>query len=162
MYDPNIIMFKMMSASDNSATGIGQLIEQVMKQLGVEVFDFGEWLQVVEGDLGTNMNFQGAARKRYPAGHVHEGLGNVSYGLATSHTMWNIASAIVRTYLGDVGNSNDPGISRCATSLGINPTHLSDKSDFGFLMSTVHKIQMATFNFLLKYIFISFQLSPKS
>lgn len=150
MYDPNIIMFKMMSASDNSSTGIGQLIEKMIKQLDVDPIEFGKWMQIVEGDMGTNMNFEGAARKRYPAGHAEEGLQNISLGLAGSHTMWNITSSIVNHYAGDRDDSDDPGVQRCATALGIDPNHLVDKSDFGLMMQSVHRIQTATFVFILK------------
>lgn len=150
MYTPKITMFKLMSASDNSATGIGQLMEQILEQLGVESFEFGKWLQVVEGDMGTNLNFEGAARKRYPSGYAEEGLQNLSFGIAGTHTMWNITSAIVNAYMGDTEDSEDPGISRCAASLNIKAEHLVDKSDFGLLMQTVHKVQTATYVFLLK------------
>lgn len=150
MYDPQITMFKLMSASDNSSTGIGQLIEQVLSQLGIDWSDFGKQFQIVEGDMGTNMNFEGATRKRYPPGHAEEGLQNLSFGLAGAHTMWNFASAIVNAYAGDINDSDDPGIFRCAAPLGIKPEKLVDKSDFGLLMQTVQKIQSATLVFLLK------------
>lgn len=155
MYDPKITMFKLMSASDNSSTGIGQLIEQVLSQLGVDSSDFGKWFQIVEGDMGTNMNFEGATRKRYPAGHAEEGLQNLSFGLAGAHTMWNFESAIVSAYAGDINDSEDPGIARCAAPLGIKPEKLVDKSDYGLLMQTVKKIQLASFVFLLKYVLLN-------
>lgn len=150
MYDPKIIMFKMMSASDNSSTGIGQLIEQILKQLDVEPMAFGKWMQLVEGDMGTNMNFEGAARKRYPPGHSEEGLQNISLGLAGSHTMWNITSSIVNHYAGDKDDSDDTGVRRCASALIIDPNHLVDKADFGLMMQAVHRIQTASFVFILK------------
>lgn len=156
MYKPEIHMLKLMTASENSTTGIGQVIEQLVQQLGLDPKDFASHVQQVEGDLGTVRNFAAAERKRFPAGHPEESLRNMMRCLAGSHTMWNMTSGILGHYMGDAGDSQDSGVHRCAASLGIKADKLFDKKDFGLLMTAVHKIHTSTLAFLLKFVISSY------
>lgn len=67
VYKLNMLMPKLMDASDNSAEGVGQLIEQICKQIGYSPERFEESLQVIEGDVGTCINIESLRNKRHPA-----------------------------------------------------------------------------------------------
>ncbi|POW11554.1 hypothetical protein PSHT_08425 [Puccinia striiformis] len=54
---PNIRMLKLMEESDNSAEGIGQVMESLQRQSGLEPEEFFGRLQLIEGDLGTSQIF---------------------------------------------------------------------------------------------------------
>ncbi|POW02062.1 hypothetical protein PSTT_12058 [Puccinia striiformis] len=51
---PEIHMLKLMDESDNSAEGIGQVMEALQRQSGLNEDEFFGRLQLVDGDLGTN------------------------------------------------------------------------------------------------------------
>jgi hypothetical protein len=50
---PEIHMLRLMEESDNSAVGIGQVMEALQRQSGLEPEEFFNRLQLVDGDLGT-------------------------------------------------------------------------------------------------------------
>ncbi|KNE87859.1 hypothetical protein PSTG_18750 [Puccinia striiformis f. sp. tritici PST-78] len=50
---PDFHMLKLMEESDNSAEGIGQVMEAVQRQTGLTAEEFFGRLQPMEGDLGT-------------------------------------------------------------------------------------------------------------
>ncbi|KNF01226.1 hypothetical protein PSTG_05583 [Puccinia striiformis f. sp. tritici PST-78] len=52
---PNITMLKLMVASDNSAQGMGEVFEGIIRQTGLTATEFYSKLRVFEGDLGTSV-----------------------------------------------------------------------------------------------------------
>ncbi|KAA1075907.1 hypothetical protein PGTUg99_027181 [Puccinia graminis f. sp. tritici] len=54
---PEIHMLRLMDESDNSAEGIGQVMEALQRQSGLEPEEFFGRLQLIDGDLGTAQIF---------------------------------------------------------------------------------------------------------
>ncbi|KNE91417.1 hypothetical protein PSTG_15164 [Puccinia striiformis f. sp. tritici PST-78] len=54
---PEIHVLKLMDESDNSAEGIGQVMEALQRQSGLNTDNIFGRLQLVNGDLGTNQIF---------------------------------------------------------------------------------------------------------
>lgn len=84
-----------------SAQGISQVLEEVAKQIGRPWKDYSDKLQVVEGDVGTCVNFEALQNKRMPAGNQHEGLHNFLTVPGAAHTMWNFAHSLLLSTWGD-------------------------------------------------------------
>ncbi|KAG0146269.1 hypothetical protein CROQUDRAFT_133231 [Cronartium quercuum f. sp. fusiforme G11] len=101
MYKNDIYINKLMTASENSATGIGQVLEQLMEQLGLDANSFSSEVQQVERDLGTVQNSNSAECKRFPAGNPEESLQNLMHGLAGAHTMCNMTGGIANGFIGE-------------------------------------------------------------
>lgn len=152
MYTPNIAMLKMMSASDNSASGVAEMLDQCNKQTGHDSVSFGQGLQVIEGDMGTCLNFESLIRQRFPAGHNEEALSNVLNLPGLSHTLWNVASKVLSHHWGDANDSSDTGLHRTAAALGMKTDKQPSQQDFNSLIQVVHKGHTATMVFLLKYV----------
>ncbi|KAH9823480.1 hypothetical protein DFH28DRAFT_881029 [Melampsora americana] len=55
---PDVDMLKLMDSSDNGSDGIAALYDKLIKQTGLLPEDFANRLQVIEGDLGTCLNFR--------------------------------------------------------------------------------------------------------
>lgn len=155
MYKPEIHMLKMMSASDDSAGGVGELICQCKKQTGIEDIQFSKSLQLMEGDMGTCLNCESLIRKLFPAGHQEEGLSNVLNMPGLSHTMWNMASNLASHHWGNPKDSMDTGLHRTAGALGMKSDKPPSTQDFSSVLQLIHKSQAATMNFLLKYVNLS-------
>lgn len=67
-----IRILQMMDASDNSAKGVGQMLQHIANQLGMDPKEVSEMRQILEGNLGTNMNIESLRKKRHPSGHLHK------------------------------------------------------------------------------------------
>ncbi|KAA1064351.1 hypothetical protein PGTUg99_018300 [Puccinia graminis f. sp. tritici] len=63
---PSIYMLKLMDESDDSADGIGQVLEAVQQQTGLTPEEFAERLQPMDGDLATIQNFNSIQDIRDP------------------------------------------------------------------------------------------------
>lgn len=72
MYEPDIFMLKMMSASENSSAGVAEMIKQCQKHMGIEPESFQDFVQMIEGDMGTCLNFESLIRQCFPAFHQEE------------------------------------------------------------------------------------------
>ncbi|KAG0141163.1 hypothetical protein CROQUDRAFT_15295, partial [Cronartium quercuum f. sp. fusiforme G11] len=141
MHKPEVCMLKLMTGSENSEKGIGQVFEHLMEQLGLDENSFASQVQQVEeGDLGTVQNLNSAEHKKFLVGHPEENLQNFMHWLAGAHTMWNMTSEIVGVYMGNPNDSQDPQVCEGFGGLGIKADQLFDAKDFGFLMTAVHKI----------------------
>lgn len=64
---PDIMMFKMMAASDDSAGGVAEMLEQIRLQSGLSEEEYASKLRVIEGDHGTCKNIQSLIAKSFPA-----------------------------------------------------------------------------------------------
>lgn len=63
---PDIDMLKLMDSSDNGSDGISSLYDELVKQTGLPPEEFSTRLQMIEGDLGTCLNFSGLESQHVP------------------------------------------------------------------------------------------------
>lgn len=150
LYEPNILMLKLMDASDNSAEGVGQLIEQICNQIGYSPEKFSEALQIFEGDVGTCLNIESLRNKRHPARNQSESLDNVLSVPGAAHTLWNFAEWIFNLHYGVEQDSQDTGAWRTWHSLGGTGSRNSGKKDFNTTMVMIHKVHSAQLVFCLE------------
>lgn len=154
VYKPNILMLKLMDASDNSAEGVGQLIEQICKQVSFTPEKFEESLQVFEGDVGTCINIESLRNKRHPARNSTESLPNVISIPGAAHTLWNLSEWIFNLHYGDENNAQDTGAWRTWQALGGKGSRNPGKKDFNTTMVMIHKVHTANLVFCLEYVFL--------
>lgn len=65
---PDILMLKMMDSTNNGSDGVGQLWQEVINQTGLTKEEFSNQTQILEGDLGTCLNFDVLRNQREPVG----------------------------------------------------------------------------------------------
>ncbi|POW17807.1 hypothetical protein PSHT_06257 [Puccinia striiformis] len=104
---PQIEMLKLMNASENSAEGIGQVLDSLCEQSGIAPEDFFTNILLMDGDLATCQNLNTLWPLQTPSKYPQHSLHNTVFQLGASHTLWNIASCIFKTHMGsDTGASN--------------------------------------------------------
>ncbi|PLW31841.1 hypothetical protein PCANC_17206 [Puccinia coronata f. sp. avenae] len=141
---PEIHMFKLMDESDNSAEGIGQVMEAIQIQSGLTPEEFFSRLQPMDADLGTCQNLKSLWDIRYPSDEPHNSLNNLVMQLGCSHTLWNIAQTIFTKHLGNSSNEDDLGAWRTLSSLGIAPEKVIQKKDFTAMIQHMEKVHEST------------------
>lgn len=151
-YKPDLVMLKMMSASDSSSAGVSDMLDQCLQQTGENPDSCAEGIQVFEGDMGTCLNFESLTRQRFPAEVAAESLSSVLNMPGLAHTMWNVASKLINHHWGDSRDSNDTGLHRTAGALGMPTDRLPSNQDFNSLLQMIHKSHSATLVFLLRYV----------
>lgn len=151
-YKPDLVMLKMMSASDSSSAGVSDMLEQCLKQTGEDEADCAEGIQVFEGDMGTCLNFESLTCQRFPAEVAAESLSSVLNMPGLAHTMWNVASKLISHHWGDSKDSKDTGLHRTAGALAMPTDRLPSHQDFNSLLQMIHKSHTATLVFLLRYV----------
>ncbi|KAH9807667.1 hypothetical protein DFH28DRAFT_913790, partial [Melampsora americana] len=157
MYTPDLMMLKMMNASDNSASGVAEMLEQCQKQTDEDAVEFSKFLRVLEGDMGTCLNFESLVRQRFPAGHADEALANILNMPGLAHTLWNVASKVLSHHWGNSKDTLNTGVHRTAGALGMESDKLPSQQDFNSLMQVIFKSHTATLVFLLRYALSKFQ-----
>lgn len=150
LHEPDLMMLKMMSASDSSAGGVADMLDQCMNQTGEDAIELAKFLRVLEGDMGTCLNFESLIRQRFPASSTQDSLNNILNMPGLAHTMWNVASKVVSHHWGDSKDASDTGLHRTAGALGMRTDKLPSQQDFNSLMQMIHKSHTATLVFLLK------------
>lgn len=150
MYKPEILITKLMSASDNSAQGVGEFVEQLCRQLAMDAEAFSSAFQVFEGDVGSCRLFECLRMKRFPAGNEPESLKNVLTMAALAHILWNYGLAIWSHHEGNTRDSRDTGAWRTWTSLGGQGTQLPSKRDFTQILVMMRKVHTAGLIFCLE------------
>ena len=103
---PTVFMLRLMDESDNSAEGIGKVMESIQKQSGLTAEEFASRLQPMDGDLATIQNFNSIQDLWYPSNYPEHGFNNIVFQLGAAHTLWNIAQTILTTNLGDPSSNN--------------------------------------------------------
>ncbi|POW02310.1 hypothetical protein PSTT_11867 [Puccinia striiformis] len=149
---PKIKMLKLMDAPENSAEGIGQVLDSIAKQTGLDPEVFFGRLQIMDGDLATCRNFNCLRSLRTPSAYVQHSLQNVSFQLGASHTLWNISTCILKAHFGDQHNSMDTGAWRCLDALGVPPAKAMPKNDFSLMINHIEQVHEATILYGLKEI----------
>jgi hypothetical protein len=141
---PTIHMFKLIEKSNNSAEGIGQALESIRRQSGVDPKEFFSRLQPMDGDLGTCQNFNSLQDICYPSDDPQNNLNNTVFQLGCSHTLWNIAQTIFTTHFGNTSNEEDLGAWRTLSALGIPPENVVQKKDYTAMIQNMEKVHEAT------------------
>ncbi|KAA1074368.1 hypothetical protein PGT21_002883 [Puccinia graminis f. sp. tritici] len=147
---PEIHMLRLMDESDNSAEGIGQVMEALQRQSGLDPEDFFGRLQLIDGDLGTAQIFNAIRSLRSPSEYCDHHLNNVTFSLGASHTLWNISQTILTTHLGDSDKMDDLGVWRFLDALGIRPEKVVQKKDFTKMIRAMEQVHEATIHHLLR------------
>ncbi|PLW06302.1 hypothetical protein PCANC_28708 [Puccinia coronata f. sp. avenae] len=148
---PNISMLKMMIASNNLAQGIGNVFEDIIKQTCLSEAEFFEKIQVMEGDLGTCLNFESLQAQKKPTRHIIDNFNNCFCLLGAAHVLWNLAQSIYLLHYGNPKDSSDLGAWRILASLGIPSNCPVCKKDFTLMIANMQKIHKAT---ILKFLLI--------
>jgi hypothetical protein len=149
---PDIQMLQLMDAAENSAEGMGQVLNKTAKQTGLDLETFFGRLQLMDGDLATCRNFNSLRSLRVPSAYAHHSLHNISFQLGASHTLWNIALSIFKAHFGDVKDSTDTGAWRCLESLGIPNSKAFPKKDFSLMIKHMEQIHEATILHCIKFV----------
>ncbi|POW19989.1 hypothetical protein PSHT_04139 [Puccinia striiformis] len=149
---PDITMLKLMTASDNSSQGVGEVFEAIVKQSRMSMTQFSSRLQVIDADLGSCTNISSLRSQRVPSRHIEESLGNILTILGGSHTLWNVAHAIYTKHFGDSSDSRDSGGWRFLLGLGIPCPNGVDKKDYTLMIKNMQKIHKATLVYCIKLV----------
>ncbi|KAI7933604.1 hypothetical protein MJO28_017552 [Puccinia striiformis f. sp. tritici] len=147
---PEIHMLRLMDKSDNSAEGIGQVMEALQRQSGLEPEEFFGRLQLIDGDLGTVQIFNAIRSLRAPSEFCDHNLDNVAFTLGASHTLWNIAQTILTTHFGNSDQMDDLGVWRYLDSLGMTPEKVIQKKDFTKMIQAMELVHEATLHHCLR------------
>ena len=147
---PEIQMLKLMEASDNSAEGIGQVLESIVQQSDLTTEEFYQKLIIMDGDLATCRNFHSLRCLRTPSKYPQHHLNNISFQLGAAHTLWNIAHCIFQTHFGDPKSSLDTGAWRILHSLGVSHEKAMPKKDFSLMIKYMEQIHEATILYCIK------------
>lgn len=147
---PDVMMFKMTAASDDSAGGVAEMLEQLRIQSGLSEEDYASKIRVVEGDHGTCKNIHSLIAKSFPAEHQDEAHEELLTVLGASHTLWNVSQNVLLKYWGDPKDSSDTGAWKSWVALGGTSEKPVSKKDFSLIMEIVHNIHTATLVFLLQ------------
>ncbi|KNE86966.1 hypothetical protein PSTG_19665 [Puccinia striiformis f. sp. tritici PST-78] len=107
-----------MDKSDNLAEGIGQVMEALQRQSGLD--------------------------ENEPSNHCDHNLINVHFNLGAAHTLWNIAQTILTTHFGDLNKMDDLGVWRYSDAIGIPPEKVIQKKDFTKMIQLMQLVQDAT------------------
>jgi hypothetical protein len=146
---PDITMLKMMIASDNSAEGMGKVLQGINNQTNESPAEFSERLQVMEGDLGTYCNLESIRALRKPTAYAEESLSDKFMLLGASHTLWNVAQAVFLLHHDDSSNSKDLGAWHTMESLGIPSERPITKKDFTLMISNMQRVHEVTIVYCL-------------
>ncbi|EFP76803.2 uncharacterized protein PGTG_02264 [Puccinia graminis f. sp. tritici CRL 75-36-700-3] len=147
---PDIHTLKLMDASDNSAEGVGQVIESIITQSGLTPEVFCSRLQVMDGDLGTCQNINSIRALRSPSSYAEHSLLNITMQLGSAHTLWNISQNILTSHFGDPTKTNDLGAWQYLHALGLPSDKPASKKDFTSMMKNIEKIHEATIFYCLR------------
>ncbi|PLW13261.1 hypothetical protein PCANC_18941 [Puccinia coronata f. sp. avenae] len=151
---PKIWMLKLMDAPENSAEGMGQVLDSIAKQAGMPPEEFFSKLLLVDGDLATCQNFNSLRSLRAPSKYVEHSLKNICFQLGASHTLWNVAHCILKTHLGDPKHQSDTGAWRVLHALGVphEKAMPHGKKDFSLMVKYIEQVHEATILYGLKVV----------
>ncbi|OAV86711.1 hypothetical protein PTTG_29762 [Puccinia triticina 1-1 BBBD Race 1] len=148
--NPNIQMLRLMDESNNSAEGIGQVMEALQRQSGLEPKEFFGRLQLMDANLGTCQIFNAIRMLRIPSEHCEHSLNNISMSLGAAHTLWNIAHTILTHHFGNSNAMDDLGVWHYLEALGIPPEKVIQKKDFTKMLNYMEQVHEATIWYCLR------------
>ncbi|KAA1073437.1 hypothetical protein PGT21_012114 [Puccinia graminis f. sp. tritici] len=149
---PDIRMLKLMEQPENSADGIGKVMEAIVQQTGLKPEDFFCRLQVMDGDLATCRTFHSLRSLRIPSYHKRHNLENITFQLGAAHTLWNVAHGIFKAHFGDDHNSLDTGVWRCLNALSIPLEKAIPKKNYSLMIKYMEQVHEATIWYGLRVI----------
>lgn len=150
LIEPNIEVLRLMDAPDNLADGAGELMEAVMRQLGISPEQYVSRVQILEGDVGTCRNVESLRQKRVPAAFAHEGLENIIGVAGPAHTAWNMERNIHSAHYGNPRDSENTGAWRVLDSLGWKTDKPVANLEFNIVTRQVHQVHKASLFFCLR------------
>ncbi|POW07658.1 hypothetical protein PSTT_08087 [Puccinia striiformis] len=124
---PNITMLKLMVASINSAQGMGEVFEGIIRQTGLTATKFYSKLRVFKGDLGTCMNLKSLHMQRKPSGH-------------SKNSLLSIFTLL---------DSNDLGAWQTLSALGLLAEQPTTRKEFSLMMTHLTKCHEASILYCL-------------
>ncbi|PLW24737.1 hypothetical protein PCASD_05217 [Puccinia coronata f. sp. avenae] len=131
---PELHMLKLMDALDNSAKGVGQVFESIMKQAGLSVEGFFGRFQPMDGDLGTVKNFNCLRAQQAPSKYPENRLDNMLFQLGASHTLWNVGSSIFTLHFTNCGAWQH------LEALGFPAEKAIQKKDFTLMINQMERL----------------------
>ncbi|EGG00555.1 uncharacterized protein MELLADRAFT_67766 [Melampsora larici-populina 98AG31] len=137
---PDIMMLKMMSASDNSTAGVGELYNAVLQQTGLSREKFSSCAQVWEGDLGTARIVLSVVEERDPCSSPPESFQHILMILGAAHVLWNISQAILLGHWGTHLDQKDMGAWRGIEALGGRYDKPTSKKDFTAMIKSMERL----------------------
>ncbi|KAA1123550.1 hypothetical protein PGTUg99_007721 [Puccinia graminis f. sp. tritici] len=146
---PDLLMMKLMEASDNLAEGVGQVFQSLINQSGLDVEEFFTRLQPMDGDLATVQNFNFLQSQRGPSKGPHNALDNIFFQLGASHTLWNVGSTIFSHHFGDTSNSTNCGAWQHLEALGFPSEKAIQKKDFTLMINQMERVFEANIYYCL-------------
>ncbi|EFP92573.2 uncharacterized protein PGTG_18705 [Puccinia graminis f. sp. tritici CRL 75-36-700-3] len=149
---PDLLMLKLMDASDNSAEGIGQVFESIIGQTGMSSKDFFARLQPMDGDLGTVQNFNCLRAQRFPSAVPQNRLDNIFFQLGASHTLWNIGSNIFTHHFGNPKDTDNCGAWQHLEALGFPSEKAIQKKDFSLMINQMERVYEAIVYYCLRVV----------
>ncbi|KAA1072343.1 hypothetical protein PGT21_032924 [Puccinia graminis f. sp. tritici] len=149
---PDLIMMKLMDASDNSAEGIGQVFQSIIGQTGMSAKDFFARLQPMDGDLGTVQNFNCLRAQRFPSAVPQNRLDNIFFQLGASHTLWNIGSNIFTHHFGNPKDTDNCGAWQHLEALGFPSEKAIQKKDFSLMINQMERVYEAIVYYCLRVV----------
>ncbi|PLW20217.1 hypothetical protein PCASD_18335 [Puccinia coronata f. sp. avenae] len=152
---PDIQMIQLMSQSDDSAEGTGQVAETLRKQFGLKPKDFVSCVQIMDANLATCKNFNSLRSLCTPSRYAKLRLSNLCFVLGASHTMWNISQAILNAHLGHPTSTHDLGAWHSLHALGIPSKKVIPKKDFTSMMNNIEKVHEASIVYCLRLVITS-------
>ncbi|KAI7934382.1 hypothetical protein MJO28_017099 [Puccinia striiformis f. sp. tritici] len=155
--EPDITMLKLMTASDKSSQGVGEVFEAIVKQSKMTMAEFSSRLQVVDADLGSCTNISSLQSQQMPSRHKEESLSNILTILGASHTLWNVGYAIYKKHYGNSSDSRDSGAWQFLSGLAIPCPSGVDKKYYTLMIKNMQKIHKATLVYCIKYVFPVFE-----
>ncbi|PLW51605.1 hypothetical protein PCASD_00618 [Puccinia coronata f. sp. avenae] len=145
-------MLKLMDALDNSAKGVGQVFESIMKQAGLSVEEFFGRFQPMDSDLGKVKNFNCLREQQAPSKYPKNRLDNKFFQLGASHTLWNVGSSIFTLHFGDSADSTNCGAWQHLEALGFPAEKTIQKKDFTLMINQMERVYEANVYHFLRVI----------
>ncbi|PLW43781.1 hypothetical protein PCASD_09400 [Puccinia coronata f. sp. avenae] len=149
---PNIHMLKLMDSSNNSAEGVGQVLQDILTQSGLTEDQFFNRLQPMDGDLGTVQNFNCLRSQRAPSAYAQGSLSNISFQLGAAHTLWNVGTSLFSHNYGNSSDSTDCGAWKYLEALGFPAEKAIQKKDFTLMVNQMEKVFEASIYYFLRVI----------
>lgn len=103
-----------------------------------------QFIQIIEGDLGTCQNIESLRKRCNPSGFEDEGLRDDVTTLGSSHTLWNFAQSMLGQHWGSPNNSADSGAWKSWVVLLGGVSKLPENMDFARVMRVVHMVHKYT------------------
>ncbi|EGG10756.1 uncharacterized protein MELLADRAFT_60250 [Melampsora larici-populina 98AG31] len=152
MHQANIHFLRMMDAPDSSDEGVSRVIDEVIKQIGLDKTKYAESLLVAGGDVGSNQLLESLRMKRYPPIDSVEGMEWVLSIFGGAHTTWNVTEALLTHHWGKSDNGDDSGAWRSLFALGGEYKKPVASQDFNTIMRSTRLLHKANLVHIIRLV----------